>query len=46
MKTFAAVSYEPGEPLVIEELEIGEPGTGELLVKMAAVAFAIRITMF
>lgn len=37
MKTKAAVSYKPGEPLVIEELEIDEPKTGEVLVKMAAV---------
>jgi NDMA-dependent alcohol dehydrogenase len=37
MKTMAAVSYEPGRPLVLEELEIEEPKAGELLVKMAAV---------
>ena len=37
MKTLAAVSYEAGEPLVIEELEFDEPRSGELLVKMAAV---------
>jgi NDMA-dependent alcohol dehydrogenase len=37
MKTRAAVSYQPGEPLVVEELEMQEPQTGEVLVKMAAV---------
>ncbi len=37
MKTRAAVSYEPGAPLVIEELEQDEPRTGEVRVKMAAV---------
>lgn len=37
MKTKAAVSYEPGKPLVIEELEIDEPKAGEVRVKMVAV---------
>lgn len=37
MKTMAAVSYAPGQPLVIEELELDEPRAGEVLVKMAAV---------
>lgn len=37
MKTRAAVSYEPGKPLVIEELEIDEPKAGEVRVKIAAV---------
>lgn len=37
MKTKAAVTYEPGKPLVIEDLELDEPNTGEVLVKMAAV---------
>ncbi len=37
MKTNAAVTYEPGRPLVIEELELDEPKAGEVLVKMAAV---------
>lgn len=37
MKTKAAVSYEAGKPLVIEELELDEPQAGEVLVKMAAV---------
>jgi S-(hydroxymethyl)glutathione dehydrogenase/alcohol dehydrogenase len=32
----AAVLYEPRTPLVIEELELDEPGPGEVLVKMAA----------
>lgn len=37
MKTRAAVSYEAGQPLVIEELELDEPKSSEVLVKMAAV---------
>lgn len=37
MKTRAAVSYEPKKPLVIEELEIDEPRSGEVRVKMTAV---------
>ncbi|MCP4357806.1 MAG: Zn-dependent alcohol dehydrogenase [Chloroflexi bacterium] len=37
MKTRAAVFYEPNKPLLIEELEIDEPKTGELRVKMKAV---------
>ena len=37
MKTRAAVSYQPGEALVIEELTIEEPRVGEVLVRMAAV---------
>ncbi|MBI5716012.1 MAG: Zn-dependent alcohol dehydrogenase [Chloroflexi bacterium] len=37
MKTRAAVSYQPGEPLVIEELEMDEPKAGEVLVKVKAV---------
>lgn len=37
MKTRAAVSYEPGKPLVIEELELDEPKAGEVRVKLAAV---------
>ena len=37
MKTNAAITYEPGQPLVIEELELDEPKTGEVLVKVAAV---------
>jgi NDMA-dependent alcohol dehydrogenase len=37
MKTKAAVSYEAGQPLVIEELELDGPKAGEVLVKMAAV---------
>ena len=32
----AAVLYEPKTPLKIEELELDEPGTGEVLVKMMA----------
>lgn len=37
MKTNAAVTYESGKPLVIEELELDEPKAGEVRVKMAAV---------
>jgi NDMA-dependent alcohol dehydrogenase len=37
MRTRAAVSYEPGKPLVIEDLEIDAPRAGEVLVRMAAV---------
>jgi NDMA-dependent alcohol dehydrogenase len=37
MKTRAAVTYEPGQPLVVEELELDEPKAGEILVKIAAV---------
>lgn len=37
MKTRAAVFYEPNKPLLIEELDIDEPKTGELRVKMKAV---------
>ena len=32
----AAVLYEPKTPLVIEELELDEPGPGEVLVKLIA----------
>ena len=34
----AAVCYEFGKPLVIEELEVRAPGPGEVLVKNAATA--------
>lgn len=37
MKTQAAVFYEVGKPLVVETLDLEEPKTGEVLVKMAAV---------
>lgn len=37
MKTYAAVSYEAGQPLVVEELELDEPKRGEVRVKVAAV---------
>lgn len=33
MKTRAAVVYEPGKPIVVEELELAEPGPGEVLIK-------------
>ena len=36
MKTKAAVLYEIGGPLVIEELELSPPQTGEVLIKYAA----------
>ena len=36
MKTKAAVLYEVGEPLRIEELDLEEPKQGEVLVKMVA----------
>ena len=32
----AAVLYEPLTPLVVEEVDIDEPGAGEVLVKMSA----------
>ncbi len=37
MKTRAAVSYIEGGPLVIEELELDAPKSGEVCIKMAAV---------
>lgn len=37
MKTNAAVTYEAGKPLVIEELELDKPKHDEVLVKLAAV---------
>ncbi|MBI4769588.1 MAG: Zn-dependent alcohol dehydrogenase [Chloroflexi bacterium] len=37
MKTHAAVTYQPGQPLVIEPLELDEPHAGEVRVKLAAV---------
>lgn len=36
MKTIAAVAWEPKKPLVIEELEVMGPKTGEVLVRMVA----------
>ena len=36
MKTKAAVLYQPNTPLVIEELDLQEPGDGEVLVKINA----------
>ena len=36
MKTKAAVLYSPGEPFVIETLDLESPKTGEVLVKMKA----------
>jgi NDMA-dependent alcohol dehydrogenase len=37
MKNLAAVSYESGKPMVIEELELDEPKSNDVLVKMTAV---------
>lgn len=37
MKTKAAVSYAPGQPLVVEELELDPPKAHEVLVRMVAV---------
>src|SRR5262245_10935871 len=36
MKSRAAVAWEAGKPLAIEEVEIGGPKSGEVLVKLAA----------
>ncbi len=36
MKTRAAVAWEAGKPLTIEEIEIGEPQAGEVLVEVKA----------
>ena len=36
MKTKAAVLYEVGQPLVLEELELDDPKDGEVLVKVGA----------
>lgn len=33
MKTRAAVVYEPGKPIVVEELDLDDPGPGEVLIK-------------
>lgn len=33
MKTKAAVVYEPGKPIVVEELELDEPRDGEVLIR-------------
>jgi S-(hydroxymethyl)glutathione dehydrogenase / alcohol dehydrogenase len=38
MKTTAAVCRAFGQPLVVEQIEIAEPGPGEILVKLAACA--------
>ena len=37
MKTLAAVSYEPGKPMMVEELELDEPKANDILIKMSAV---------
>jgi S-(hydroxymethyl)glutathione dehydrogenase/alcohol dehydrogenase len=36
MKSRAAVAWEPGKPLVIEEIEVAAPKAGEVLVRMVA----------
>jgi S-(hydroxymethyl)glutathione dehydrogenase/alcohol dehydrogenase len=36
MKTRAAVAYEPGKPLVVEDVELEGPKSGEVLVELAA----------
>jgi S-(hydroxymethyl)glutathione dehydrogenase/alcohol dehydrogenase len=36
MRTRAAVAYEPGKPLVVEEVELEGPRAGEVLVEMKA----------
>ena len=36
MKTRAAIAFEAGKPLVVEEIEIGGPKAGECLVRLAA----------
>ena len=36
MKTKAAVLYKPNTPFVVEELELGSPREGEILIKVAA----------
>jgi S-(hydroxymethyl)glutathione dehydrogenase/alcohol dehydrogenase len=36
MKARAAVAWEAGKPLVIEEVEVTAPKTGEVLLKVAA----------
>jgi len=36
MKIKAAVAFEAAKPLVIEELELGAPQAGEVLVRLAA----------
>ena len=36
MKSRAAVAWESGKPLTIEEVEVGAPKTGEVLLKVVA----------
>ncbi|MGZ3442457.1 MAG: alcohol dehydrogenase catalytic domain-containing protein, partial [Polyangia bacterium] len=36
MRTRAAVAYEAGKPLVVEEVELDGPRAGEVLVELAA----------
>ena len=36
MRTRAAVAYEPGKPLVVEEVELEGPKAGEVLVEIKA----------
>jgi len=37
VKTHAAVFWGPGEPFTVEEIDVSEPGTGDVVVRMAAV---------
>ena len=39
----AAVLYESGKPLVIEEVEVAEPQAGEVMVRMKAAASVIAL---
>ncbi|HEX5058047.1 MAG TPA: alcohol dehydrogenase catalytic domain-containing protein, partial [Kofleriaceae bacterium] len=36
MKTRAAISFEPGKPLVVEEVDLAGPRAGEVLVELKA----------
>ena len=36
MKSRAAVAWEPGKPLVIEEIEVQRPQSGEVLLQIKA----------
>ena len=36
MKTHAAIAFSPDGPLEIREVDLAEPGSGEVLVKMQA----------
>src|ERR1051326_108753 len=36
MRTRAAVAYQPGKPLVVEDVELEGPGAGEVLLELKA----------